>query len=106
MNLTEARKIKEQLIRFEGRKDQEGFPFIWKVMICTAAAEASLIKSCVSKYDYDELIAELKPNADYGVFIIGKTLDATYTIEPFENFNERLELGIETNNGRCDFCEK
>jgi hypothetical protein len=103
MKLEEAKKIKDQLLRFEGKKDKDGFPFIWKIMISPAGMEELVMNGCKTKFHFDESFSTLNPNADFLVYVIGKTADE-YTCEQYEVFIERNEITIASDGYDCDFC--
>ena len=95
MNLSDARKIKQQLVRFEGRKDYEGFPFIWKIMICPEGMYATVLKGCMRTLNYDERFSESYSDNDFEIHVIGRKEGEEFTDEPFESFVDRHHLTIE-----------
>lgn len=103
MKLEEAKKIKEQLLRFEGKKDKDGFPFIWKIMICPVDMKEMVMNGCKTKFHFDESFATLNPSAGYNIFVIGKTAEE-YTSESHEIFVERNHIILDTEGSICDFC--
>jgi len=103
MNLSEARKIKEQLIQFEGKRNNEDAPLIWKTMFYPEGMLDFVKQGCIVNFNFDEIFAKSYQFANYHICVLCKSYDNQITVENFETFANKQ---IETETHECVFCVK